>query len=323
MSTKIIRAVSRWVFFSPQRTFAGNGKHVVASPKTPSVMKIACCAFNLVLLTWLAGLAADSIYSVISYQFSGPPALVHPAEADHGAANREIAASGTAVHRLSYYNPITRRDLFNTRGATKKLPQPADDTGHLEATQLDAKLWGTVSGASKSRFAVVEAKDDTNRHKQLLLREGDRIENATIEKILRDKLVISLEGRRQVLLLEDYKSRVGRRPIRRVTARGTRTYRRSIRRSIIEKAVSNVRKVMTQAKIIPRNDGLAISAIKPGSIFRRLGLRNGDIISAVNGRGIQSADDALSLYNRLRNDTSVTLDISRHGRPMTFRYSIR
>ena len=80
---------------------------------------------------------------------------------------------------------------------------------------------------------------------------------------------------------------------------------------------------MAQAKIVPGKDGLVITAIKPGSVFRRLGLRNGDVIEGVNGRNVQSVDDALVIYNRLRNDASVTVDIMRRGRKRTMQYSIR
>jgi general secretion pathway protein C len=224
---------------------------------------------------------------------------------------------------IAYYQEIISRDLFRTRHTGKVASNGRDDTDNLETARLDARLWGTVSGNDSSRFAVIETKDSTNRPQQNLFREGDTIENAIIKRILRDKVVISLDGQRQLLLMEDYKSQGHRKPFPRTAASGKSVYRRILQRSVIEKAVSNVGQLMTQAKIMPRGDGLAISAIKPGSLFRRLGLRNGDVIEGVNGRTIQSVDDALSIYNRLRNDSSVTVDIKRGGRNRTLQFTIR
>ena len=317
------RVIRRWKGIKPPHFSENQVSRATVPLKTPNIMKAAHCVVNLILIAWIAGLVADAFYMIVSYQFRETQALVPPVHTSHDFAKQSIVASGPVFHQLSYYKPITARDLFKTHLTGKNQRKHADDTGQLKAAQMDVKLWGTVSGDQTSRFAVVEAKSGTSGRKQLLLREGDKIEDATIKKILRDKLVISLNGQRQVLLLEEYKSQTRRRPTGRATNRSARTHRRSIRRSTIENAVSNVRQVMTQARITPRNDGLVISAIRPGSIFRRLGLRNGDVVAAVNGRTIQSVDDALSLYNRLRNDTSVTIDLRRHGRLRTIEYTIR
>lgn len=284
------------------------------------VRKIAYGAINLALITWLAFIAVGICYDCVIHAYQQSPT-----RSIKTITRQHEKSQEPARHPLAYYREIISRDLFRTRPAQaeKKVVSAQDDTENLETAQLDAQLWGTVSGNDTSRFAVIETKDSTNRRHQNLFREGDTIDKAVIERILRDKVVVSLNGQRQLLLLEDFKSQARRRLPPRRTATGNAVYSRSIRRSVIDNAVSNVGQLMTQARIIPRNDGLAISAIKPGSLFRRLGLRNGDVIEGVNGRAIQSVDDALSIYNKFRNESSVTVAIKRRGRKRTFKYTIR
>ncbi len=282
-----------------------------------SVRKIMPCIVSLGLITWLAALVTGIFYESVAHCYRH--------HSVHGQSNESasVIPQPNEIQPFSYYQPIIARDLFKTRRAEKAASPNHDDTEQLETARLDVRLWGTVSGSDSRRFAVIEAKDSTNRRQQHLYREGDTIAQARIEKILRDKVVISLNGQRQMLLLEEYKSQAQRRPIRRATGSRRVAYRRIIRRATIANAVSNVGQLMTQAKILPRKDGLTITAIKPGSLFRRLGLRNGDVIEGVNGQGIQSVDDALSIYSRLRNDASVTVDIKRRGRKRTMQYTIR
>ena len=285
---------------------------------TINVRKMAYGAVNLGLITWLAAMVAGVFYNCLMHAYDRLPVYENSIKVvEHDPPQDDD------IHPLAYYQDIISRDLFRTRPTEVVGSSGHDNTDYLETATLDARLWGTVSGNDSSRFAVIETKDSTNRRQQNLFREGDTIEHAVIKKILRDKVVISLDGQRQLLLLEDYKSQTRRRPSARRTISGRATYRRIIPRSVIDRAVRDVGRLMTQAKITPRKDGLAVSAIKPGSLFRRLGLRNGDVIEGVNGRTIQSVDDALSIYSRLRNDSSVTLDIKRGGRKRTMQYAIR
>jgi general secretion pathway protein C len=51
--------------------------------------------------------------------------------------------------------------------------------------------------------------------------------------------------------------------------------------------------------------------------------RNGDILTGIDGRSIHSIDDALSLYNGLKNSDGLSLQINRRGRPYAMNYVIR
>ena len=78
----------------------------------------------------------------------------------------------------------------------------------------------------------------------------------------------------------------------------------SLQRSQIDAAMENVTDLMSQIKVRPhftdgKPDGIMLSSIQPRSIFRRMGLRSGDIITGVDGKEIESVDDALQFYENL------------------------
>ena len=54
-----------------------------------------------------------------------------------------------------------------------------------------------------------------------------------------------------------------------------------------------------------------------------MGLRNGDVLRSVDGQEIRSVDDALRLYENLKNSDSVTVELERRGRNRTINYNIR
>ncbi len=232
---------------------------------------------------------------------------------------------------FGHYRPILNRDLFQTQKTTKApAPDKTVNMAGLENTKLKLKLWGTVSGVPEKAYAVIE---DTQKREQNLYRVGDSIQNATVKIILREKVVLSVNGKDEILAMEEVKqsdsrlTAVRERP--RTSGRSpSRAQRISLRRNMINEAMQDVSKLATQIAIRPyledgRPAGLSLNNIKPNSIFRRMGLRNGDILMGVDGQEIQSVDDALRLYNNLKSASNVSVKLKRRGRERTIDYNIR
>jgi general secretion pathway protein C len=51
-------------------------------------------------------------------------------------------------------------------------------------------------------------------------------------------------------------------------------------------------------------------------------LRNGDVITGVNGNSIESVDDAVKVVEQLSSGSNIQLQIKRRGREQTLDYSI-
>jgi len=286
----------------------------------------AITLINLAFITLGAYFAAGLFYQIWGLQ-------LQPKD------SAQIARASTQVTRpnapkpYGAYRAIVQRDLFKTqKSMAGPIKVPSADIENMEETKLNLKLWGTVTGNTDRSYAVIE---NTQNKEQNLYRIGDSVQNATLKMILRSKVVLSVNGRDEVLAMEEIKQSPRQRYVGARTPRigprpgGIRTQRVSLRRSMINDAIQDVSKLMTEIKITPNVDangqpsGLVMSNIKPNSVFRRMGLRNGDILKSVDGQQIQSVDDALKLYENLKSADRVAVEIQRRGRGRTIEYNIR
>ena len=70
-------------------------------------------------------------------------------------------------------------------------------------------------------------------------------------------------------------------------------------------------------------NGFKLFSIKPGSIYSKIGLKNGDIVHKINGYEMNSPDKALDIYQKLRSASSISVELTRRGRNQVKNYSIR
>jgi len=70
-------------------------------------------------------------------------------------------------------------------------------------------------------------------------------------------------------------------------------------------------------------DGARLDQVAPGSVFAKAGLRNGDVITSVDGQPVKSIDDAADLYIRAGSARTMTVKLVRAGTPTTLRLAIQ
>jgi general secretion pathway protein C len=91
--------------------------------------------------------------------------------------------------------------------------------------------------------------------------------------------------------------------------------------------LSNLNDVAMQARIVPSfRDGKAVGfklfSIRPGSIYERLGIKNGDVITRINGFDLNSPEKALEIYSKLREAPRIYLELERGSVPLTLTYRL-
>lgn len=280
---------------------------------------------NLALITIGAYFGISLLYQVMAHQ-------MWPAEEAQATTTTTSRQNELKNYAFNHYRPIMQRDLFKTQKSPAPLPPKADfNLDDMAQTQLKLKLWGTVTGDDKHAYAVIE---DTQKREQNLYRIGDSVQSATLKFIQRTKVVLSLNGKDEVLAMEENrqtgksKSAFSGRSNRGPAKRPSRSQRVSLRRSMIDDAMNDVSSLMTQIKIQPhlvdgQPSGMQLSSIKANSIFRRMGLRNGDVLKSVDGQDIRSVDDALRLYESLKSTDAVSVQLDRRGSSRTINYNIR
>ena len=99
--------------------------------------------------------------------------------------------------------------------------------------------------------------------------------------------------------------------------------------SVLENALGNVEALATQMRVVAHKgadgqiDGYRISSIRKGSLFDKLGIKNGDIVHGVNGQPLTSAEGALATYQALKNERSFSFDFTRKSQRQTLEYEVR
>ncbi len=278
---------------------------------------------NLVLLTFGIYLGVSGFYKIITAQVVLEPPKSNMKKID--IVEREI------YRPLLFYKAIIDRNLFKTgmeAGEKKRLDSVNLD--EIKPTELNLKLWGTVTGLTAYAFAVIE---ETKNRTQSLYRTGDTIQNATVKLILREKVVLNVNGRDEILEIEELDG--PKKPGLTAFSSGSigssgpvSAQKITLRREQIQSAMENVSDLMGQAQIRPhfengQPNGLTLSSLKPRSIFRRMGLRNGDIITGIDGSPIQTVDDALKFYENLTSASNVAVQLKRRGTEKTIEYNIK
>jgi general secretion pathway protein C len=295
---------------------------------------------NLLLIAVFIFFAVSLGYQVLSASLrqAASEDLTAVIRSGNDPKNTQPAAMTRQTPQMSAYQSIITRDLFKTQQTLKPENTLAIDPDKLAQTTLNLKLLGTITdGKNDDGYAVIE---DVQKRKQGLYRSGDAIVNAMIKAILRKKVVLNVDGKDEVLLMEVDKDK-GKKTGGAQSPNALDGYDPAmpdeggeidesvnIDREKINDSLRNINQLMSQVKVRPhfrdgKPDGLLLSHVQQNSIFNEMGLQNGDIVKGVNGKEIQSVDDALKFYESLKSETAVEVTIERQGDPMTIGYQIK
>ncbi len=173
----------------------------------------------------------------------------------------------------------------------------------------------SVNGQSQEPFAVGQAVT----------------ESAVLQAVYPDRVVISRNGVLESLLLEGSENspspsaRVAS-DVNRVAAlpeglvRETAPHQYTVARDQLA-AQMRTPDFLKHATLIPSSGGgFLVRQIQSGSLYQKLGLRVGDVIKSVNGQPINTAEDALKLYQQMASLNSVNVEIMRDGKFVSLAY---
>jgi len=95
----------------------------------------------------------------------------------------------------------------------------------------------------------------------------------------------------------------------------------------IDDAIQNLDKLYTQIRAVPnfsggKVSGMKVLSVKSGSIFAKLGLRRGDVLQKINGMELD-VRRGFEIFNQLKEESNIRLDLIRQGQPTTLEYEIR
>ena len=72
-----------------------------------------------------------------------------------------------------------------------------------------------------------------------------------------------------------------------------------------------------------RPHGIRIYDVRPEGVFARIGLQNGDVLTALNGVEITSPDQALEVYGGMTSVNRFTVALERDGKKLERSFRVR
>ena len=205
-----------------------------------------------------------------------------------------------------------------------KKPKP------VVVSRLNIKLLGTIVAGENSAAIVAVAK----RREQQVFFIGDRIQPGVILKeVEAEAIVVERGGKLERISLEQGAKLIST-PVPGAVFEGsprqTSVQLTSVKlnRGRLQQQLQNFPVLMTQAKaarhfVNGKPKGFAITQIAPGSLYQQAGLQNGDIILSVNGKEITGAQQAMNMYQTLKNAAAIDLELIRAGQVRQIHYDIR
>ena len=223
---------------------------------------------------------------------------------------------------------VAQRNLFGSTDkavATKTTEAAAPVAGPDLSTLLEIR--GTIAGTGKDGFAVIEEK---GTNKQVLYKVGSVVAGAKVTLITRNTVTFMIGNQEKVLKMAEAKTGplLPARPAVPGPAVVPGGSPMVISRSEIEAQLRDMGTMLSQAQIRPYYsegvpDGFIITNIRPGSIYEKIGLTEGDVVQAANDRKLATADDVTAFYNTMKAGSSLTLKIKRGGREQNLQYLFR
>ncbi len=185
---------------------------------------------------------------------------------------------------------------------------------------LMLSLIGTFLTQGQEPYAIIE---DKKKNEQEMFLIGDSVfEQATLKKIYLDRVEVERNGKLEVLRLDEIAGNAGAGTI----SSGSDDF--VIEEAELDKGLENLPLLLTQARAVPyfkdgRSIGLRLFAIKTGSLYEKVGLKNGDILKTINGNNLGDISQALKLFEQLKQERSINLTLERDKQEREFKYTIR
>jgi len=295
-------------------------------------------AVDLAVIALCAIFGARATATVIeSSLVSGIPTAKH--------GSKPIASAAPAVY-TKQVEEILKRNIFCST-CPPILPVPvtpgAPVVPELQRTSLPLKLLAIMYAPAPAdprwSMAIIRDNDAKTAGPYAI---GSKLRETTVSEI--DEVRVYLDfggGRIEYLELLDRPTPPPGAPVAAVAApadpfaaeldKGIKKIgenRYEVQHSTLDALLGNMGALSRAARIVPemrdgKSVGFRLFSIKPDGPFGKIGLQNGDVISAINGLEMNSPDKALEVYTKLKTANHLSVGLERNGQKITEDYNIR
>lgn len=268
----------------------------------------------VLLLTLSAYFLADTVDAMIGRTLDAAPRFTSPLESNRPAIQPR--------RELSDYSSVLERGLFGDGKAPSAKPA-------VEVEVTNYRLIGTVEGDA---FSGAVLEDDSG---QAFYRIHQKLEDGSrIIKVRSNRVTLRrADGSSAELEIVDDTEIVNipKPAARRARATGVRKVSKGkfvVDHREVVASTENLSQLLTQARALPfvekgKTVGFRISEIVPGSLYEKIGLQNGDVIQKINSQDVDDPGKFFQLYQGLKEERNISIDLVRGGQRQTLSYEIR
>ena len=231
------------------------------------------------------------------------------------------------------YSAIVEQDIFGSSASALEVNEPLQVDNTAASTwsgeeDLGIALLGTVAGSPEISRAIIK---DIKTNALNVYKTGDTIVSASVESIEKDGIVLLYEGQRRKINLRTKESGKQGTVIPEVTMAKNAAQevkaQPAAKPTLADKlryAASMIPKVNIEPHTIDGQvEGLRISGLEDIKGAEDLGLKNGDVIRAVNGQRLDSKQKAYQISRKARSQTAMNIELMRCNRIKAFSFSLR
>lgn len=95
-------------------------------------------------------------------------------------------------------------------------------------------------------------------------------------------------------------------------------------RAMVAEQLRRPQELFSQALMVPNaGGGFLVREIQPNSVYEKLGLRVGDVLRSVNGKPVNTVDDALKAYQAASTQRDIRVEVLRGGQMEHLTYNLQ
>src|SRR5918995_838921 len=276
----------------------------------------------LVFILGVTFLIAHTINAVIAEALYVPSGVALPRAVDQDSAASHSPAALAEQVRMSGLFPLPAAPVAAVGGTISGGPAGVPMRQALNLASK-IKVLGVVVGDRDGISAIIE---ELGSKRQLFLRLHDEIPDiGELSEIRRNGIVVRQGNQQEFLELSTGQEKppmpqpVSTGP---AASGGGGQIKKVLDRREVEQALNDLPKLLSQARAVPvlsngAMTGFRLDYIAPSSFYEKIGLHYGDVLKQVNGVEIKDPGTMLSLFQQLRNEKSVKLDVLRNNQRTT------
>ena len=276
-------------------------------PKLASALLVVATAYMLTQLVWL-------LTGNTGTEFSSSPT---------GSA---IKADSSRTQAAKFANNVAALHLFGHTDA-----QPVDEGIDAPETKLNLKLLGILSIGEKSGLAIITGAGQAEK----VYKVGDRVPgNVILKAVYADRVLLESSRGLETLPLpkqadlvkfsessQTNSAKQAYQPTEtpKITPRLLNNYRKQLSRNPAE--------IQKMAKVSTAREGDKVIGYKlqPGTnaaMYRALGLKDGDVVTSVNGIDLTKPENSIRALQKLRRAKHINATILRDGQEIQINHSL-